>query len=188
MGTGVPTIKQLKIVQVKGLILCCCAVSMLLTALVQPHWVTTDVWHELEPQWILSSLHPCVSALALVSAGSDLPSIRAAGAGARPGQRARGPGPSQRSEAAWRPEAGLRLRRKMSSQLDTSWGQAARLVMGDRGEVRILTSREFHLSFWMMDDCAPDDDPTGGSRLPVLQHWFIPVYRGCGWRSHGPSS
>ena len=101
----------------------CCVGWMLLTALVQPHWVTTDVWHELEPESL-----PCVSArlsltLALVSA--DLPSIRAAGAGASGRRLApREPG---RVEARGRynpaPASGQRLPQaglwwKMSSQLD----------------------------------------------------------------------
>ena len=51
---------------------------MLFTAaLVQAHWVTTDVWHELEPQSMASVLpvSPLLSVSALPLRSADLPSI-----------------------------------------------------------------------------------------------------------------
>ena len=42
-------------------------VVMLLTALVQPHWVSTDVWHELEPQYPCIPVSPLLSVSALLS-------------------------------------------------------------------------------------------------------------------------
>ena len=160
---------------------CCCAVAMLLTALVQPHWVTTPMFgmSSVCPS-VLSALHPWVSAPECLSSARlyPLPGIRAAGASAgagdwpEPGRAKRGPGPSQRLEAA-----GLRLRWKMSSQLDTTWVQGWWWGIGARPEWSGASSSgpPWSLSdLWRINDCRNDFD-TGLYELMMGSFSWISV-------------
>ena len=165
---------------------------MLFTAaLVQAHWVTTDVWHELEPQSMASVLpvSPLLSVSALPLRSADLPSISQL----EPSQleepgRVEAPGPANGQRL---PEAGLRW--KMSSQLDPSLA---------RGEVMMILIRT--IIEVIIISVSPEKDVTMPSMLMllgftnedrlwdscVLQHWFIP-HQGLApsrGRSHGPSS